>query len=649
MRGGWIAIVVLLCVGLHWPGPDAQFTLDDFQFVSQNASIRSFSGALGSFDESFPPGQNDRGLYRPLTNLSYALDYALWGLSPRGYHITNVLLYGGIVLLVFGLARAYRLSTGLALAAALLFGLHPVHGEAVDAVAGRSEILSLAFSLASLICFKRALTMSSLSAQRQSGVSGRLPFAPALTASLVCYGLSCLSKETGVLLPGVLVFEVALRQLAGGRAEKARLRQMALMLVPFVALTAAYLILRHSAVGNSAPADSVLAGRDLFVRILTMGMVFAQYLRVLFFPARLETDLYYAETLSIPESWNLEILLGWMSLVLIGAGFSRLFIVQARTQARDSEPHPCRVDERSALLSGIAIFFCFLLPVSHIFDFGAVFAERFIFSPSVGFSLVIPILAWRGIRAISPPPRDARLIAATALAVFSLLAGWRSHERALDWRDEVRLWSRAQTHLPHNPPILANLGLAQLKRGNLDAAEVWLQESLVLDPHNLPALNSLASLMLERGDLAQAQEIYRHIVEADPTRFMAWNNLAVVEARRQNYSVAAQLYREALARNPHYASARENLVQVEAAIGEARAYLATFERPPEPNADAAILLRYSHACFVVGDFACASDYHRWSQAPEAASPQASAVPAVPGSLGQQIRRARGYPPRRPRA
>ena len=97
-----IALFVL-GVLLHWPLGPADFVYDDVDFVVKNASIRSFDAAAAAIQAPFPPDQPERGLYRPLTTALYALEYALWGADPRGYHVFSSLLYGGLVVLVYAL------------------------------------------------------------------------------------------------------------------------------------------------------------------------------------------------------------------------------------------------------------------------------------------------------------------------------------------------------------------------------------------------------------------------------------------------------------------------------------------------------------------------------------------------------------------
>ena len=100
LRQAVVMALLVASVAVHWPPQGAEFSQDDRDFVQVNASIRSLGTAWNALLAPFPPDQPGRALYRPLTNLSYALDHAAWGQNARGYHATNVLLYLVVVLLV---------------------------------------------------------------------------------------------------------------------------------------------------------------------------------------------------------------------------------------------------------------------------------------------------------------------------------------------------------------------------------------------------------------------------------------------------------------------------------------------------------------------------------------------------------------------
>jgi len=82
--------------------------------------------------------------YRPLTQISFLLDYLLWGYHPFGYHLTNITLHILNVLLFFILARKIlaklEINSTSTFLLTLVFALHPVHVESVSWIAGREEL-----------------------------------------------------------------------------------------------------------------------------------------------------------------------------------------------------------------------------------------------------------------------------------------------------------------------------------------------------------------------------------------------------------------------------------------------------------------------------------------------------------------------------
>src|SRR3990172_3319573 len=176
------------------------FVYDDHRMVADNPSLRDLSNPL--FVLVFQP-------FRPAVNLSYALDYAIWGLDPFGYHLTNLLLHCLNVALLFRLIagipgteassprRAASLrppGRGVAALAAALFAVHPMGTESVGYVASRSGVLCASFALGSLLCFQGALACAP-GARRRLWLAG----------GLAGMALALVSKETAAMLPVALV------------------------------------------------------------------------------------------------------------------------------------------------------------------------------------------------------------------------------------------------------------------------------------------------------------------------------------------------------------------------------------------------------------------------------------------------------------
>jgi len=593
VSGPAATLLLVASVLVHWPLGVAEFALDDYDFIQVNASIRSLSGAWSSLLASFPPDQPERGLYRPLTNLSYALDYALTGDDARGYHRTNVALYLAVVLLVYRLALRYLSSPNFALAAAVVFSLHPVHCAAVDAIAGRSELLALLFGLMSILLFLRAV--------RGPG-SGTW----ALAGSLFTYALACLSKETGAVLPGVLAFHVLLFHPPQSGDERNRRNRALRFLVPFAAILVGYVAARVAVLGQFSPELTVLSGQPLDVRLLTIGVVFFEYLRLLVYPRVLQVDFYYQDTIGVPTEPSVQSILGL-------AGLALCLALLAAALLRHLRAAPDRADRdattrRAVAIISLAIFAIFLLPVSQILEIGALLAERFLLAPSLGFVLLV-VLVGRSLllRAVKDPRRQM-LVAVLLLCAFAAVGGWRSGVRAAEWRDSVRLWKATASAIPWDTRAHSNLGGAYIQRGEFELAQAALERALELDPRNSNAFGNLGAVQLQRGDNEGAASTYRRMLEQEPGNFIAWNNLGLAEAHSYRHSAAVQYFERALQINSNYVPASNNLRESQRAIAEATRLLSEQGGAAEESQDPLLLVRLSVACTAIGDHACAEHF-----------------------------------------
>src|SRR2546430_15790131 len=159
-----------------------EFVFDDYLLVLGNNRIRSINAAL--FWNS----------YRPIRDISYAIDYALWGERPFGYHLTNLVIHAANVLLVFALIRRFTASLVTAVLTALIFAVHPIQTDAVTYISGRRDLL---FTFFYLLAFHSYLTYYRQRWALQAVVYFVLFF--------LLWALSLLSKEMAASLP-ILIF-----------------------------------------------------------------------------------------------------------------------------------------------------------------------------------------------------------------------------------------------------------------------------------------------------------------------------------------------------------------------------------------------------------------------------------------------------------
>jgi Tfp pilus assembly protein PilF len=431
-----------------------------------------------------------------------------------------------------------------------------VHCDAVDSIAGRSEILCLLFSMLALLLFLRTL-------REPRPRLGR----PALLASAAAYALACLAKESGSVLPAILAVHCwVLRPPARGAGLRAWLLELRPVL-PHAVVLVAYAVLRTAVLGRFSPETAILRGSDFWTHVHTMGTVFFFDLRLLILPSILEVDYYYQALIGLVDHATPESILGWLGLLGL-LGLALRLALRHFGEPAPGEPSELARD-RAVALCAFSIFFGTLLPYSHLIEIGALIAERFLFAPSLGFLLLV-VLAARRLLESRLQGRAARAVAVLLVAALAGTGAWRSHARAADWRDDVRLWRSAERHLRGNKHVHTNLAGAYLERGELGPARIQLEKALELDPDYLPARGNLGILQLEEGRLDEATATYRSIVESDPRDFLAWNNLGIIEMRRQRYAQAALHFRRALEINPNFAWARRNLRESELALSEAR-------------------------------------------------------------------------------
>lgn len=208
----------------------------DGQAAILASRIQSFSDFIGTFTEVMMDGRLPVGdFYRPLGNLFLAFDYAVWGVDDFGYQLTSMLLWCGIVIVIFFATRKLlgegaRLGPALA---AIFFALHPVMLSVVPYPARRTEILGLLF-----------IGLTLLATPLHDGPRARRR---TLLAGLLAM-FAVASKETAaVAIP--LMF--LLRILRGDNDDlRERITAAVIVCVPAAALTASALVVRTFVIGG---------------------------------------------------------------------------------------------------------------------------------------------------------------------------------------------------------------------------------------------------------------------------------------------------------------------------------------------------------------------------------------------------------------
>jgi hypothetical protein len=410
--------VAVTAMGVHAGSLQNDFILDDAYLARDNPLIRDITNIPSFFTSPLPAAIN-QNFYRPVFLTSLAIDHAVGGGNPGVFHFTNVLIHGIVAALVFLLALRILGDPKAAAVAALLFSLHPVHGEAVSIVTYRAGTLSAMFALL-------ALLMHSMETRtRAAEIAARV-------ATAVLAFLAMASKDDGVVVGGLLfLYDFAL-----GRCERTTKRIW--RLVPVALVTVGYLAIRAAVCSPTGITyfGSTTAGEVL--RTVTVVQVVALGLLVAPFDL---TGTWHEDMIARPGSWMDVRFLGAalvMALVLGVAGFCW---------------------RRARIVSfGILFHFVAMVPTFQIVRLPVLFGERFLYLASVGFCIILA----RGFQRVIEQPRWKVVAMCAASSVFAVFGGL-TVLRGPDYRNDLAFWSAAVRDRPKN--IQAHVGLGMTLAG----------------------------------------------------------------------------------------------------------------------------------------------------------------------------------------
>ena len=411
------------------------FVYDDGGYVYENPAITKglhWKGVVWAFTHSHG------GNWHPLTTLSHMLDCQLFGLNPRGHHLTNVLLHTASVLLLFLVLRKMTGALWRSAFVAAVFAIHPLGVESVAWVAERKDVLSGLFFMLTLWAYMRYTQKQA--ARSQSPFSFVL--SPAYWLALLLFALGLMSKPMLVTLPLVLLLldYWPLRRFAMDDS-RFTIGQLACEKIPFLLLAAADSI---ATVWAQHGAHAIMSGQVLDVRA-RMGnalISYASYLGQMIYPAGLV--VLYPHPGNRLSVWRV----GLSLLVLI-------FISAGVLVGRRKWPYA---------VVGWLWYLGMLVPVIGLVQVGVqARADRYTYLPQIGLYLLVAwglvdlMGRWRG--------RKVVLGIAGGLALGGLSVAARV--QTAYWKDSIRLWRHAVDVNAHNALAHDSLGVALGEQGQI--------------------------------------------------------------------------------------------------------------------------------------------------------------------------------------
>jgi len=453
------------------------------------------------------------GHYVPLTWMTLGFDFVLWGMNPKGYHFTSLLLHVANAVALYYVARRLFASTGTrhivagksqtagtkardestttfaAVFAALMFAVHPLRVESVAWVTERRDVLSLLFALLCLLAYLRST--EEVHARRW------------YWASVVLFACALLSKATVMTLPVVLLIVNVhpLHRITTSRVSRDALRRIAVELLPFALLSAATMLV--SVIALHPAGQLRLSGK---VAVSAFSLCF--YLWKTIVPVAL-SPLY--EMPRVVDASGARYLASYATTLLVSVA------VVARRHRWPS------------LAAAWIAFVALSLPMLGIIQNGPqIAADRYTYHSAPALALLAGVAV---IHAMSRVRVERVGVAAAAVALILAVLTWN---QCSVWRDSSSLWARV----------------------------------LAVEPRSAYAHSASATLLFEGNRIDEGIAESRIATELDPSLAEAHNNFGVGLARQGHYDDAIAHYRRALELKPSYDEARGNLGLALARLGD---------------------------------------------------------------------------------
>lgn len=612
-RTEWILLLLLSCATfiLYLPTLEYPFQFDDKPNILQNTKIQLTQIGWTELKEIL---QSTSGRNRPLSVLSFALNYYFGKFDPSGYRLVNILIHiaSGMLLYFFtkftlmlteketeGAGGPIEREAAMPSSANDLFLIpffataiwifHPLATNSVTYIVQRMNSMATMFYMLSMVCYIKGRTLAICTEEKPGAIHGRwfpLPSSVASKCSFICSALAALaaiaSKEIAITLPFMIfLYEWFFFQNLDRQWIQKKLLWAALIGGAFTAMAIV-----------SFGVDRLIHYFDLYDRLdFTMTQRMMTECRIVFFyiglllfphPSRLNIDHDFTISHSLIDP-----LTTLLSLVMIG-----LLLFYAIVTAKRNR------------LASFTIFWYFgnLTIESTILPLDLLFEHR-IYLASM---LVISFLVFRVFHLF-----PWKKVSLTGLTICIVVLTLWTQDRNQVWKSPISLWLDCATKSPGKSRPHVNLGEAYAAEGAFGKAVIQYQKALAINPYSEYTYYNLGAACYALKETEKAVTYFRLALKNNPNFAEAHNNLGVALIDQRQLEEGIHHYHEALRLNPNHPEAPENLRKAQTGLDQINARIAAIEKKgPEDLDDPDLLYNLGFLYYRKGGFQIAENCYR---------------------------------------
>lgn len=503
MKQKYTPLLVLFCLGffVYMFSFGNDFVWDDEQFIVKNQYIRSVAHVPDIFTTNTIAGAgHTSNYYRPLTTLSFLVDYHIWGLNPFGFHLTNTLLHILSGVWLYLLLKELRIGSRASFLISAVFLVHPIHTEAVVYMNSRGDSHYTFWLLLGLLMFVWSLKDKDLEI---AVGKQQIRLSPGVLVwwSVCAYGLSILAKEIGIAGLGMFVLIVLIYGLGWGWKNIFSRKWKQMVGLGGVLLVAVgYVLLRLTVLSfgdglNFYGSDSIY-GSNLMVRIYTFGRVFWEYMSWLVWPYPLHMERMVPVFTGV-NLWFIGMILVNMAVLVLAYW-------------------DWWQNNRATIFMGWGWFWIMIFPVSGVVPINGLLYEHWLYMPMVGFFVTV-LGVWR---LLGRPSLKSKWLLVGVGVWLGILSVMTIRQNYL-WRNPVVFYEYT-LQFSESARLYNNLGMAYEERGWTEEALEAYESALGLADWYPQTYHNMANLYRRMGDVQLAEKHYEKAIEIDPSFYFAY-------------------------------------------------------------------------------------------------------------------------------
>ncbi|CAO1404459.1 unnamed protein product [Diamesa serratosioi] len=531
-----IIVIIILNLACYYSTLPGEFVFDDSVAILKNKDV-SNKLSKQSFKDIFInhdfwgnnlTSNSSHKSYRPITTFTFALQNHLDGeLNSQSMKTVNLVIHVLNSCLLIQFYKAIfpqdksRLTRNLV---ALLFSVHPIHTEAVCGIVGRTDLLAC---LVFLITNLKHFTLKHVIYLKIIGL-------------LAVIGVMC--KENGItILPTIAAIDI-LRNTKFQKLFNIP-KHILMRLIILTVMTLTILIVRLKIQNFEGPTfrvedNPIAATNRILTRILSQNYLYVLNLYLLLCPEWLSFDWSFDSIHLINDFTDIRIL-------FIVIFYMILMTIVYLGLKNNSTP----------VLISLSILTIPFMPASGFIKLGFVIAERILYIPSIGLSLLVGI----GLKNLLNKFQKRKNIIFLMLSFLLLIHGLRSRSRGIEWSSERKLFFSALQVTPNNAKVYYNIARISTDTKELEISLKYYKKAIQLYPKYESAHMNLGNLYRENKDYKMAKFHLQRAVQIMDDFPTAWMNLGIVQATLKEYQNAETSYFKALSFRPRYSNCFYNL------------------------------------------------------------------------------------------